>query len=169
VAGCRFSEEWVDYLELLPAFVRDCRAPDVHLIDPLAIDEDGLDALTTMGLGPVDDPMDPSRRLHRHLPLSLGHESHGFYLCYYDLESNETPAQLLRANDLEGHLYFGVWDQWIQERVLTRSNQVIPSPVAMLGIFTRNVHPSVSQCWRRMMADICPYVIMTKLILTLVI
>jgi hypothetical protein len=109
VTGRRFSDEWVEYLDMLHAFVRDCRASDVHLIDPLAIDEDGLDSLTVMGLGMshgmyAKDPMAPvnlsARRLHRYLPLNLGNSGGAVSLCYYSLaESDAVPAYLILTHE----------------------------------------------------------------------
>jgi hypothetical protein len=134
MARCRFSEEWVDYL---------VDYPDVHLVDcaPLAIDEDEIDFVAVMGLGPADDPTDPwndpDRHLHRYLPLSLGAWGVGVSLCYYDLESNEMPAYLLQ--DHCSTTAFGMCDQWIEDTIHDDCHR-IASHVDMLDAFIHHVY-----------------------------
>jgi hypothetical protein len=143
----------VDYLYLLPAFVRDCRAPGVHLIDPLAIPRErlnafandiGLDCFTAEGLGLLGDPMenpdDPSgSSLYRYLPLSLGYGGYEIAFCYYDLESNEAPGQLFKAGE-QVTVVNAVCDEWIQGSIRIFRGQVLASPVDMLVALAPHVH-----------------------------
>jgi hypothetical protein len=125
VVGCRFSEEWVDYLYLLPAFVRHCRGYAFHLIDPLASSKDGLDSVTTRGIG---------YRLRRYLPLILGRKDDSIWCCYYELEG---PACLVLAH--ESAVVSGVWDQRIDDWIRDHGHRLFAPPVSMLSVLTARV------------------------------
>jgi hypothetical protein len=141
VVGCHFSDAWIDYLDMLPAVVRDCRRPGVHLIDPLAIPRErliafaidiGLNAYTAAGLGLLGDrtdPNDPSASsLHRYLPLSLGYEGYRVDFCYHDRESIETPVRLFRI-DQQLTINAHVCDEWILELIqINRGYLMFASP-----------------------------------------
>jgi hypothetical protein len=131
VAGCRFSEEWVEYLDMLPTFVADCSGFSVSLHDPLAIVDYNLNDHTVLGLGPIC-----GGRLERFLPLSLGFiagAGTGLIFCYYDLESNERPAFVV-VTDSNDIMFDGVCDRWIQQAIGARQPG-FASPAEMLATF----------------------------------